>query len=115
AARRACRGVMSSSSTGYDAARSTVVIGGLRFGVVRVGAPQGGDAVGGSPSGGDGAAVQQRGDLGVGQSGQVVVGHRLALFGGQRGNRFGQVMVRSVGVILRRPLRCVRDRDRPPR
>src|ERR1700720_1452879 len=83
--------------------------------VGRVGTPQRCDAVGGRAAGGGGTAVEQRGDLGVGQPRQVVIGDRLALFGGQRGNRFGQLEVTFVGVIVRRPVRCVRDRYRPPR
>ncbi len=77
-----------------------MVIGELRCEVMRIAAPQGGDAVGGRAAGGGGAAVEKRGDLGVGQPGQVVIGHRLTLLGGQGGNRFGELEV-VVGVTRR--------------
>src|ERR1700744_6146943 len=93
AASRACRRVRSSLSTGYNAARSMLFMFGLRIG--RIGAPQRGDAVGGRAAGGGGAAVEKRGDLGVGQSGQVVIGDRLTLLGRKGGNGFGEF-----GVLL---------------
>src|SRR6202789_2792197 len=90
-----------------------VVISKLRCEVMRIGAPQGGDAVGGRAARGGGAAVEKRGDLGVGQPGQVVVGHRLTLLGGQGGNRFGELKVVVVVVFRHRPVRCVGHGDGP--
>ncbi len=72
-----------------------MVISELRCEVMRIGAPQGGDAVGGRAAGGGRAAVEKRGDLGVGQPGQVVIGDRLTLLGGQGGDRFGEFEVVS--------------------
>jgi hypothetical protein len=80
-----------------------------------VGTPEGGDAVGGGSSRGVGAAADDGGDFGVGQSGQVVVGDGLFLLGGQLGECLGQF---GGGVRLgvagggRRGIRCLGDGDR---
>ena len=77
---------------------------------------QGGDAVGGGAAGGVGAAAEDGGDLGVGQAGQVVVGDRLPLLGGQRGERGPQVVRPCSGRRRRRAgLGHLVDRDRAAR
>ena len=56
-----------------------------------------GDAVGRGPARGLGGAADDGGYLGVGQSGQVVVGDREPLSFRQPGQRPGQIQVPAVG------------------
>jgi len=76
-----------------------------------VAVPQLGDAVGCGPAGGLGAAADDRGDLLVGEAGQVVVGDRFALLARQGGQGVSQVQVGRAGLVRGRVLGQVGERD----
>ena len=79
-----------------------------------VGAPEVGDAVGAGASGSVGAAADDRGDLGVRQPSEVVVGNDLFLLVGQTREGIGQVRV-CVGDSTGSRFRNVMDRQRSAR
>jgi hypothetical protein len=90
-------------------------VGECRFGVgKRIGASQFGDAIGGGSSGGGNAAVEKDGDLGVGQTRQVVVGHGLALFGWQCSQGRVQVEIMCVGSLVGGGVGRVGNREGSP-
>src|SRR5216684_8599996 len=84
--------------------RSSVFIG-LSFpcGGARVRAPEGGDAVSGCAPCGVGAATDDGGDAGVGQSGEVVIRDGLFLLGRQPGEDLSEI-VADVQVVAARGL-----------
>jgi hypothetical protein len=79
-----------------------------------IGASEGGDPVGGSAPGGGHGAVEDQRDLRVGESGQIVVGHGLALFGWQRAHRGVQVEIVGIGPLWCGGIGWIGNRDGPP-